>query len=472
MKKKYFNYFEIKIENKYYEQPIKKNTNINVLDKKYTKLITSYDIPGFVNILYLLKEPEKIFGNNNLLYVIPLKNSIQKKYDETKKAGLIEDSEDPSANPKTHEGIKDKIKRKIKDYIGSKEPIKTEYNCLKYYYLEKNIKKETKTEKNTELDEFLNEYKDKIIKVIIKKEIIIINPKGKPIDNIKEIMLNYRIPYHLKTLNILDQTLEEADNNLVYFGKDSKDKVQYFYGKHFIENRNNERDNIFKEVYKKMPYIQKYIDNNLILKKKNKITNDNLMAVLLLLELKTFIRTGRDKFLNENNTEGILSLRTKSIIENDKIIIKFTGKKGVEQYFEIFDTKLVNAIKSIYNPKNEFLFTNSQNERLSESFFYNTLRQFNVTLKNIRTYGVNILLLTDVYNTLKLNNFKDISTSGFKNLIKSSIEKTAKQIGHTISVSKKSYISNSLIDWLYDNKNKIIDIPDFDKFLKKIIKFV
>lgn len=328
---------------------------------------------------------------------------------------------------------------------------------------------------NVSKNEIHNEVPNDFIKIDIKRQTTIDNPENKDLSNIIKIMEVYKIPYHLNKIYIIDQTLDEANKNLVYFGADSTNKIQYFYGTDFIKNRNEERKDIFINVYHQMPKIHKYISTHF--PKSKKITNDNLMSVLLLLELKTFIRTGKNKYLNENNTQGILSLKNESIsIEKDAVLINFYGKKDVEQYFKIEDSRIRDGINFIYNKKHEFLFTNHEGKRLSETYFYHIMKKLKITLKNIRTYGVNILLLNEIYTYLtndEINNEnrenKIKSDQDLRKLINVFIKKNAEIIGHTSSVSKKSYISDDIINKILDNKSKISKLQTFDEFLKLIV---
>lgn len=305
---------------------------------------------------------------------------------------------------------------------------------------------------------------------------------------IMDIIEEYKVPMHLSPLFVIAQSLKDAHKGLVYFGDDSRGRRQYVYGRDFVSKRNASRKDIFIRVHRHMKDIEAYISrglgvnkeinlttgmNNVSVTLRTQVDEDFLMATLLLLELKTFIRTGRNKYDDENNTEGLLSLRTNSIKIENPIIIQFVGKKNVSQYFEIRHPILRLAIKNIHRHKNEYFFTTSDGDRLSETFFYSTLKKLGVTLKNIRTYGVNIMLLREIYNySLQEPTLKNSTPTKFKSVVKSIMTKVASMIGHTAAVSKKSYVSDALLETLYNNYPKLLTSESFDEFFNRVIKLL
>lgn len=308
------------------------------------------------------------------------------------------------------------------------------------------------------------------------------------------VLEKYKPPYNLDPLYLVknpEKNMCDYDLGLVYVGKDKRNKTQYIYGIEYVQQRYHKKLDVFIKVHKNLDKIKEYIQKNLPTNR-NKITQINLMAVLLLLEFNTFIRTGRDVYNKNNNTEGILTMKTSSVTikntkQNKTLIINFIGKKQVPQYFTIENDVLVNMLSMIYNKDNEFLFTDSSGKRLQENIFYRELNKLNITLKNIRTYGVNRQMLENIYTTIVSiddSNFKNNTKENekiVKNIIKSVIEETADAIGHSYEISKSSYISDEIVDFISRNYTNfkyktlvsfIISESDFEQFIEYIIKHV
>jgi DNA topoisomerase-1 len=68
------------------------------------------------------------------------------------------------------------------------------------------------------------------------------------------------------------------------------------------------------------------------------------------------------------------------------------------------------------------------------------------TCKDFRTYSANILFIKAF-----LKNAKNQQQKKVKAIVLESIDSTAEQLGHTRNISRKSYISNNLLDYCTDH---------------------
>ncbi|AYP74156.1 DNA topoisomerase type I [Fowlpox virus] len=280
-----------------------------------------------------------------------------------------------------------------------------------------------------------------------------------------EILKKYKIPTYLKDIIIYEQTYEESLNNLIFVGTDSKGRKQYFYGKNHILLRNKNRDLIFIKVHKIMKQINEYIDKHI------KLDTDKLkfqLAVFLLMETSFYIRLGKIKYYKQNNTVGLLTLQNKHLtVTNDNINIKFSGKDKVVHEFNIKkDSRLYEPLIKIYDPNNpdSVLFS-----MLSEKKVYNFINQFSIKIKDLRTYGVNITFLYNIWN----NVLSMLKLPSIKKLISLSIKQTADTIGHTPNISKQAYMAITILDLMKEqNIIETIKQKTFEEFLSYVIDYV
>ncbi|AAR07433.1 77R [Yaba monkey tumor virus] len=281
-----------------------------------------------------------------------------------------------------------------------------------------------------------------------------------------EILKKIKIPSYLTDVVVYEQTYDESLNRLIFVGSDSKGKRQYFYGKLHVKQRNDNRNNIFVNVYGVIDNINRFIDGNITSKKKND-TNFQL-AVLMLMETSFFIRMGKMRYLKENKTVGLITLKNENIIvNNDKILIKFTGKDKVVHEFVVYESnRLYNPLLNLVNEKNPngFLFN-----KLSEKKVYEFMRKFNIRIKDLRTYGVNYTFLYNFWSNVKSIN----PLPNTKKLISMTIKQTAEIVGHTPSISKNAYMANTVIDLLQKSDIlKTIREIDFNEFMNLVIGYV
>jgi DNA topoisomerase-1 len=117
------------------------------------------------------------------------------------------------------------------------------------------------------------------------------------------------------------------NKKIIAYGYDSKNRKQVLYNPDFIAKRN-----IIK--YKKISNSIKFFS-----KLKKKIAKDlsnsdekiKAIAVIITLIFTCGFRIGNKKYEKENNSVGLTTLKYKHIkFENNKILIDFIGKKGVQ----------------------------------------------------------------------------------------------------------------------------------------------
>ena len=285
------------------------------------------------------------------------------------------------------------------------------------------------------------------------------------IKNLTSIIESYKIPEHLKNIMIVLQTLDEAHLNLVFKGQDSKDRWQYVYGKEYIADRHLHRVKIVRKLITIWPkLIQSYqtLCNNL------PGTLDLCLGIILFLSMNLFIRTGKVRNFDDNKTQGLVTLFPTNISFNAyDILINFIGKDSIEHNMTITLTQtspILKAIKNQYNwsKNNKFLFMyeNSDNQIIAvkEEDIYSYLDKYDVYIKDIRTYGVNITFVRILWTKLRALDIESLKPKDIKNLISKSIEDTAIKIGHTKQICKSSYIIPQLLELLNNaiNDKKIL----------------
>lgn len=270
-------------------------------------------------------------------------------------------------------------------------------------------------------------------------------------------------------LIVPNKSIEEADNNLVYKGKDKKGRFQYCYGINYVKNRTDKKLDNFLKIFKKMDIIQKIITDGL---KEKTINKTFLFASILLLELTFYIRLGKEIYLDENETIGLLTLKRKNLIKDTNMItISFKAKSNKNQEFFCYkdEQPIVYSVlnRLLDNVKNDedYLFTFDETKHFTERMLNKRLKAIELRLKDFRTYGVNILFLKTVYDNL--NHSPKINVNKVINL---AISDAATIIGHTKNISKKSYLSDKIVSATKNLLEELSnDVISFDVFVKKIL---
>lgn len=261
-----------------------------------------------------------------------------------------------------------------------------------------------------------------------------------------EIIKLYPIPNYLKNVEVVaHKTISDADNSLVFKGIDNGGKTQYFYGKNFINDRKNKKKINFLKTFNIMTDLTEEIDNYLI---KPEINDEKFIIMLLLkLELITFIRLGKDESYKKYKSTGIRTLQKKNIFfENDHIFIEFFGKKQKLYNFTIYkknNKNFFNALKILYNNRSEFIFE-VNDKIISEYKINNFLKTKNISFKDLRTYGSNIIFLKTLGQFICDIDISDLDEKKIKLLISKAFDVASKKIIHSKNISKNSYIVENI----------------------------
>lgn len=266
------------------------------------------------------------------------------------------------------------------------------------------------------------------------------------------------------------KSMKDADKGLIYKGFDKNGKEQYIYGDEYNLQRKQNKIKIFLKVYDKLNIIQDIISLGL---KEKTINKTFLFTAILLLEMTFYIRLGKDIYFKNNKTTGLLTLQKNNIhIHKDYINIIFLGKTNKEQKFTINKSThpiLYDIIIKLYKNAKDYLFVSKDNVRYTEKMLNSKLKKINLTLKDFRTYGVNMVFIQQIFENYN-NNYNSIDV---KRIINKSIDETANIIGHTKTISKKSYLAEELqilLESLLTEKNKYTNFKDFLNIIIKKLK--
>ena len=243
-----------------------------------------------------------------------------------------------------------------------------------------------------------------------------------------------------------------SDDKLQATGIDSKNRKQYIYHPDHYEESRELKFNDLIIFGKKIKRIRH--DINELLQKHERIPSKNVVIALILYLIdKCNFRVGNEKYKKLYNSFGVTTLNKNHLdFKNNCIKIEFIGKKGVINKGNINNKNCIRLIENLCNIyNNEYLFCYQGSDgsiyRITEKHINNFLKDYHkdIYVKMFRTWNANYILLKEILNY----NIPKDSKEANKNVL-SAIKKAAELMHHSKNVSKKSYMSNEIID-LYLN---------------------
>ena len=225
-------------------------------------------------------------------------------------------------------------------------------------------------------------------------------------------------------------------------GTDAQGRRQYLYSQEWINTQKSQKYDRMKLFMKDLGKFNSILQSCL---KDRTLNKDKILSCMFKVMMKGRLRVGNERYAEENKTYGLTTLQKKHLV-GDKL--HFVGKSGIEHKISI--TGLCPRSKEVLQE----LWKRCKTSK-SEIFPYshvdmnNFLKEWmgrEYTCKDFRTFFSNDEFIRSVINSRK-ELPKDPSKGALKRFILNCIDKSAKKLGHTRSISRKSYISEELIDY-------------------------
>jgi DNA topoisomerase I len=260
-------------------------------------------------------------------------------------------------------------------------------------------------------------------------------------------------------------------------GRDAKSRKQYLYHPAWQQVRSLTKFGRMIAFGESLEYIRQQIQADL---SSRGMTKRKVTAVVINLLDQALIRIGNRHYARSNKSYGLTTLRDKHVKENeDKITLKFVGKKGIEHEVDIKDKKLAQLVKKCKEIPGYDLFQyyDEHGERQTiesgdVNEYIRNLTKHDFTAKDFRTWGGTVRMVECLENI-----FHDKPDLKVEKAVKEAVKKVAEGLGNTPAVCTKYYIHPEVIDLF--RKGELIsylkkhDAPATDKeFLSGIEKLV
>ena len=276
--------------------------------------------------------------------------------------------------------------------------------------------------------------------------------KDKKLVNAKIVKLYLKELYIPPAHENVKINLNKKDKILA-IGYDTKGRSQYIYNKRYVKKQSDKKYNHMIEFGESYKRIIKQINKDLFTEGE---TKNKQIAQILKIVINCCFRIGNDKYMKENKSYGVSTLKSEHIkISGSNITINFKGKKGIKNKCSIRNKKLSKNLrkkKKTLN-KSDRIFTYRKKNKyynIKSTDVNKYLKQFgNFTTKNFRTWNANMELITQL---LKIEKPKT-KTQKKKN-INEGVQKVAHKLHNTSQVCKSNYIDPYLID-IYINDTDI-----------------
>lgn len=233
--------------------------------------------------------------------------------------------------------------------------------------------------------------------------------------------------------NVMISTDPNPKSEILAIGKDSQDRPHYIYTQEHWNRVNAEKYKRVSNLIQKKDELYEFIN-------KLKDTSCKDTADCLDLIYNTGLRPGSDRDTSAKvQAYGASTLQGKHVvIEENKVFLRFIGKKGVEQNHEITDKQISDMLvkRKEQSGDNGKLFPNTSDTKLRDA-----LKPLGIHTKDLRTMLANVTAKEYLSNVEPTDNPKEFNR--IRNLVGDAV---CSKLGNQRSMSLKSYIDPSVFE--------------------------
>ncbi|HEY9734825.1 MAG TPA: DNA topoisomerase IB [Trichocoleus sp.] len=232
----------------------------------------------------------------------------------------------------------------------------------------------------------------------------------------------------------------KANGHLLATGRDAKGRKQYLYHPDWNRFRNEAKFSRMVPFGLALPKIRERVESDL---RKQKLSREKVLAVVVRLLGETFIRIGNDEYAQKNRSFGLTTLRDRHVeISGSTIKFQFRGKHGIEHEIEVCDRKLANLVKRCRDIPGYELFQyydeDGKRQCISSEDVNNYLRDItgdSFSAKDFRTWAGTVqtaLILRDIGPA-------STKTEAKRNMVQA-VKEIAKLLGNRPATCRKYYV--------------------------------
>jgi DNA topoisomerase-1 len=233
-------------------------------------------------------------------------------------------------------------------------------------------------------------------------------------------------------------------------GRDARGRKQYRYHERWREVRDENKYERMVVFGKALPKIRRRVNRDL---KRRGLPREKVLATVVQLLERTFIRIGNEEYAKENKSFGLTTLRNHHVdVTPTKLKFSFRGKSGVKHEVDVSDRRLAKIICELQELPGQQIFQyvdeDGEVRNIDSQDVNDYLREItgeDFTAKDFRTWAGTVLAAMALNAQEAFAN----KTQAKKN-IKDAISAVAKILGNTPTVCRKCYVHPAVLETYLD----------------------
>ena len=233
-------------------------------------------------------------------------------------------------------------------------------------------------------------------------------------------------------------------------GRDDRGRKQYRYHERWREVRDENKYEKMVIFGKALAKIRRWINRDL---KQRGLPREKVLATVVQLLERTFIRVGNEEYAKENHSFGLTTMRNRHVeVRGARLRFRFRGKSGKDHEVDLEDRRVAKTIRQLQDLPGQELFQyrdeNGEVRGVTSDDVNEYLRNItgeNFTAKDFRTWAGTVLAAMALSAQEPFEN-----KSQAKKNVKTAISAVAQMLGNTPAICRKCYVHPAVLETYLD----------------------
>jgi DNA topoisomerase-1 len=237
----------------------------------------------------------------------------------------------------------------------------------------------------------------------------------------------------------------DPNSHLQAVGRDAAGRLQYRYHADWEKVREHRKAHRLAKLVAALPKIRRNVSMHL---SGDQPTREFALSAVIELIARTAIRPGNESYARLNGTRGATTLLKSNVtLEDDCVVLTFTGKGGKAVRKECDAAKLVRAIGILGTVPGKRMFQYRDNSGTVRTVSTTTVNGFlreiagiKISLKDFRTLMASAVVLESLSRISPA-----ASARGRKRQVLEAVRAAADELSNTPAICRKSYVHDTIV---------------------------
>ncbi len=247
-------------------------------------------------------------------------------------------------------------------------------------------------------------------------------------------------------------------------GRDARGRKQYRYHDRWRELRDENKFDRLAAFAKALPNIRRRIAKDL---KLPGLPRRKVLATVVRLLERTFIRIGNEEYARENKSFGLTTMQDRHVtVKGDRLRFRFRGKSGRAHEVDMTDRRIAKIVSKCQDLPGQDLFQYIDDGEVRDAAsqdvndYLREITNENFTAKDFRTWAGTVLA------AIALNAQGEFETKKqAKANVKTAVCAVAELLGNTPAICRKCYVHPAIVEAYLSGRQiaglgEVIKTPD------------